>query len=170
MRVWGLEGDAVLENGYLGITARLAGGEASAFSHIQHSLSETLQEGIHAFAFDEGACIKVYPMPLVPRQGAVGGHLERGHKRGEGGATSGGEKDQLTPGGGKGRAGHEVVARRREQVQAGIIADTLAVRQDATYGSGAGFLRASERFLLERGDAAGLIAGRGVLAFVLRFG
>src|SRR5206468_3733139 len=77
-------------------------------------------------------------------------------------SAAGGEEDDRRTGRGEGGRGDGVVARRLEQAEA-APPHAFAIAKHVIERRVAGFLHRPERLLLERRDAAGEVAGRGIL-------
>ena len=96
------------------------------------------------------------------RQGGIRGDLHRRDEGSERGAATGGEQHDLATGSRQGGRGHQVVARGAQQVQA-VLRQAFAIAQDTADRTFPALLRAAERFFLQGGDAARLVARRGIL-------
>jgi len=152
-----LECDAVFEDGNLAVAVLfvagfLAGGDGKDL------VDEFGNEFLHGAAFDELSGREINPVGLVLGEHGIGGDLHGGHKGAEGRAATGGEEYDMATAGGEGRRGYEVVAGGGEQVET-IGREAVAILHNTADGCLAALLGAAEGFILEGGDAAGLVAG-----------
>ena len=119
-----------------------------------------LVDGLLAVGDDAG--VEIDPARLLLRQRGVGGDLQGGSRGREGRAAAGGEEDKVCTGGGHGGGGNEVIAGAVEHIQA-LGDDGVAVADDVHDGGRAALLDAAAALVLQRGDAALLVARRGVV-------
>ena len=157
-----LECDAVFEDGNLAVAVLLVAG-FFARGDGKDLVDEFGNEFLHGAAFDELSGGEIDPVGLVLGEYGIGGDLHGGHESAEGRAAAGGEEYDVAAAGGEGRGGYEVVAGGGEQVQT-VGREAVAILHDTADGSLTALLGASEGFVLEGGDAAGLVARRGILA------
>ncbi len=156
-----LQRDAGLEDGDLLETGLLVE-QMFAVGRGKNLGDETLQHGLRLLVLDERPGVEVDPVGLELRKLGVGRNLHRGDERPERRSAPGGEQHELAPRQGEGRSGHEVVARRLQEVEP-LPAKRLGVFQHVDDLLGAALLDTTQRFLLQRGDAALLVAGRRIL-------
>ena len=160
-----LEGDAVFEDGDF-VVAVLLVVRLGAVSNFDDELGETFSNLLHRFALCDDTGIEVNPIRLVVIQVRIGGDLHRRYIRAKGRAATGREEDHMTSAGSECRRSDEVVTRSREQVES-LYLQALAIRHHAAYKRLTAFLRAAERFVLERRDTSGFVARTRVLAYRL---
>src|SRR5690554_919700 len=118
---------------------------------------EFFEQCVHIFPFQQLTGIEIDPIALFVEQLTVGRYFHGRHKASEGCAPSGGKEDQLTAAEAQGRCCHQVVARRRKQVQA-VLFQGLGVLQYIYHRSCAPLLGTSQRFVLQSGNAPVLIS------------
>ena len=119
-----------------------------------------LVDGLFAVCDDAG--VEVDPARLLLCQRGVGRDLQGGSRSGERRAAAGGEEDEVRACGGHGSGGHEVIAGAVEHIQA-LGDDGVTIADDVHDGGGAALLDAATALVFQRGDAALLVARRGVV-------
>ena len=119
-----------------------------------------LVDGLLAVSDDAG--VEVDPARLLLCQRGVGRDFQGGSRSGERRAAAGGEEDEVCACGGHGGGGHEVIAGAVEHIQA-LGDDGVAVADDVHDGGGAALLDAAAALVFQRGDAALLVARRGIV-------
>ena len=151
-----LQGDAVLEDGYFAVAVLFVAG-LFARGNGENLVDELRYNFLHGTTLDELSGREVDPVGLILGEGRVGGDLHGGYEGTEGCASTGCEQDDVTAAGGQCRRSYEVVAWSRQQIKT-ISGETVAIFHNATDGSLAALLRATQSLVLEGGNAAGLIA------------
>ena len=127
------------------------------------------QQLLHRSAFDQLTSGEVYPVPLPTGQIRVRSNLHCRDEGAEGCTAPCSKKYQMTAAGGKGRGGHQIIARRREQVQT-VALQTVAVFHDATDRGLAALLGTTESLVLKGGYATSLVAWTRILTDRLAVG
>src|SRR6218665_502921 len=130
----------------------------------QHLLEDALAHGRYrGLAVDDLAAVDVHVLLLPLPQRRVGGELERGRGRAAvGRAAPGGKADQVGPAGHLAGGADRVVARCVHVDQA-VLRDRLGVFVHRLQVAGAALGDRAERFFQDRGQAARLVARRGVV-------
>ena len=111
-----------------------------------------------AVASTSSTGVEVNPAVLLRGEWRVCGDFQRRHRTRERRAAPRGEQHNLCARRSQRRRRHKIVAGGGQQVQAGRV-DALAIRQHIAHGGEAALLRAAQRLVFQRGNAARLVAG-----------
>ena len=157
-----LKRHAILENRNLTIAVNLVAGFL-ATGHRDNLVDEIVEHILHGAAFNQLTCIEVNPIRLVTEERAVGADLHGWNEGAKGSAASGGEQHYLTTSRCQRGRRNKIVAGGRKQIQTFHL-QTVAIAEHTAHGSTSALLGATQRLVLERGNATSLVAGTWVFA------
>ena len=104
------------------------------------------------------AAVEVDPARLLAKERLSRGDLDRRYRTAEGGAEPGGKEKEMGAGGGKICAGDHVVAHAFQKMQT-LFPAPFTLPQNGVYRRRTALLNTAQTFFLQRGDAAGFVAG-----------
>lgn len=125
--------------------------------NVDYGVAELGDDFLERLALDKYTGVEIHPMRFSFCQVTVGADLDGGHAGTKGCAAACREEDHLTTGNSKCGTGNKVVTGCTEQVQTGRLG-TMAIVDDIKDVGCSAFLDATERLVLECGDAAFLVA------------
>src|SRR6266545_4654629 len=134
----------------------------------RHDLLEDLPSHLRQRrALEDDAAVDIHVLLHVAVHERVGGELDRGHGlAAEHRAAAGGEADEVAAAGHETGDGDGIVPRRVHEDEA-ARGDRLAVEEHVGHRGGTALGHAAQRLLEDRGDAARLVAGGGIVVHAL---